>query len=319
MTPHGDTAMTARTAMVAALLAALPLAGCGGDEPDAYGNFEATEVVVSAEAAGRLLRFDAEEGRELAAGTEVGRIDTAPLELRRDELRAQRGAATTRTGEAEAQIGVLQAQLATAREELARTQRLYRAEAATAQQLNTREGEVRVLQEQIDAARARTGTAREETGGVDARIAQVEDEISRTRVVNPSAGTVLATFAEAGEFVQRGQPLYKVADLRTLTLRAYVSGAQLAAVRLGQRVQVRIDAGGDALRTLDGTVTWVASEAEFTPTPIQTREERTDQVYAVKVRVANPDGAVKVGMPGELVLPSSAQPTADAASKETRP
>lgn len=305
MNRREDARMHALWRMLPALLLPALAAACGGDEPDAYGNFEATEVVVSAEAGGRLLRFDAAEGATLAAGAVVGQVDTAPLALRRDELRAQRGAATTRTGEAEAQIGVLEAQLSTAREELARTQRLFRAEAATAQQLNAREGEVRVLQEQIDAARARTGTAREETGGVDARIAQVEDEIGRARVVNPSGGTVLATFAEAGEFVQRGQPLYKVADLGTLTLRAYVAGDQLAALRLGQRVEVRIDAGDGALRTLGGTVTWIASEAEFTPTPIQTREERTDQVYAVKVQVPNPQGVVKVGMPGELVVPAA--------------
>jgi HlyD family secretion protein len=116
------------------------------------------------------------------------------------------------------------------------------------------------------------------------------------------AGVVLATYAERGELVQPGQPLYKVANLDTLTLRAYVSGAQLPAVRLGQPVGVVVDAGGDALRTLSGRVSWIASQAEFTPTPIQTREERTEQVYAVKVRVPNPDGALKIGMPGELVL-----------------
>jgi HlyD family secretion protein len=285
-----------------AALAALSLAACRGDEPDAYGTFEATEVVVSAQGGGDLVRFDPDEGDQLAAGATVGQIDTATLALRRLELGSQEGSAEIRVSEAEQQIDVLEAQLATARDEHARTLRLYRAEAATAQQLNRTGGEVRVLQERIEAARAQTRGARQETGTMDARMQQLADEIRKRRIVNPQAGRVLTTYVEPGEFVQPGQPLYKIADLGALTLRAYVSGAQLATVQLGQRVQVRIDVG-DQLRTLPGTVTWIASEAEFTPTPIQTREERTDQVYAVRISVANPEGLIKIGMPGEAVFP----------------
>jgi HlyD family secretion protein len=300
-----------RTISATALFAAVLLAGCGKDEPDAYGSFEASEVVVSAEGSGRLLRFDPREGDALAAGAVVALVDTTALALRTQELASQQAATRTRTREAEAQVGVLQAQLATAREEHARTARLFRAEAATAQQLNLAQGEVRVLEERIQAARALSEAARDEVGGVEARTAQVQEQIRRSQVVNPAAGTVLATYAEAGEFVQPGQPLYKVADLRTLTFRGYVSGAQLAAVRLGQRVTVQVDAGDDARRGFPGTVTWISAEAEFTPTPIQTREERTEQVYAVQVRVANPDGVLKIGMPGEMVLaPAASAPRA---------
>lgn len=292
----------------AASLLVLPLllAACRGDEPDAYGNFEADEVVVSAEGSGQLLRFDARQGEPLAAGAVVALVDTTALALRTRELASQEAATITRTREAEAQMGVLQAQLATAREEHARTLRLFRAEAATAQQLNVAEGEVRVLEERVQAARAMTESARQEVGGVQARAAQVQEQIRRSQVVNPVAGTVLTTYADAGEFVQPGQPLYRIADLGTLTLRAYVSGAQLAAVRVGQRVTVQVDAGEDERRGFPGTVTWISPEAEFTPTPIQTREERTEQVYAVEVRVANPQGVLKIGMPGELVLARSA-------------
>ena len=234
---------------------------------------------------------------------------TTALALRTAELASQEAATVTRTREAQAQIGVLQAQLATAREEHARTRRLYRAEAATAQQLNLAEGEVRVLEARIAAARAQAEGARQEVGGVAARTAQLQDQIRRSQVVNPAAGTVLTTYASAGEFVQPGQPLYKVADLRTLTLRAYVSGAQLTAVRIGQRVTVQVDGDEEDERLrFPGTVTWISSEAEFTPTPIQTREERTEQVYAVEVRVPNPDGVLKIGMPGELVLAPAAAP-----------
>lgn len=294
------------TASVAVAL--LALGGCRKDEPDAYGNFEASEVVVSAEGSGRLLRFEARQGEPLDAGTVVALIDTTTLGLQTQELASQQAASVTRTREAEAQIGVLQAQLETAREEHARTLRLFRAEAATAQQLNLVEGEVRVLEQRINAAQAQVEGARQEVGGVQARTAQVQEQIRRAQVVNPAAGTVLTTYAEPGEFVQPGQPLYKIADLRALTLRAYVSGAQLAAVRLGQRVTVQVDGGEDARIGLPGTVTWISSEAEFTPTPIQTRDERTEQVYAVKVRVANPQGVLKIGMPGEVVLPPAAPP-----------
>jgi HlyD family secretion protein len=288
------------------VLAAAVLGGCRKDEPDAYGNFEATEVVVSAEGSGRLLRFEPREGEPIAAGAVAALIDTTALALQTQELASQEAATRTRTREAEAQIGVLAAQLATAREEHARTLRLYRAEAATAQQLNLAEGEVRVLQERIQAARATTEAVREEVGGVQARTAQIQERIRKSQVLNPAAGTVLATYAEAGEFVQPGQPLYKVADLRELKLRAYVSGGQLAAVRVGQRVTVQVDGAEEGERlSFSGTVTWISSEAEFTPTPIQTREERTEQVYAVDVRVANPNGVLKIGMPGEVVLASA--------------
>lgn len=289
-------------ALLAASLTALAACG-GGGEPDAYGNFETTEVVVSAEVGGRLERFEPDEGERLAAGTAVGLIDTTTLALQREELASRRRAARTRTTEAGAQVDVLRAQLATARDEYARTLRLYRAEAATAQRLNQARGEVRVLEERIEAARAGSGVAEEEVGGAEARISQVAEQIRRSTIVNPMTGTVLATYAEPGELVQPGAPLYKVASLDTLVLRAYVTGDQLPHVRLGQRVQVRVDAGPGEMRTLPGTVTWIAAEAEFTPTPIQTREERADLVYVVKVRVPDPGGLLKIGMPGELLLP----------------
>jgi HlyD family secretion protein len=302
------TNLVRRSALLLILGAVAPLlTACDEEEPDAHGNFEAREVVVSAEVGGQLLRFEPDEGERLAAGAVVGQTDTTALGLQREELIAQRGASRTRTTEAEAQIDVLQAQLATAREEYQRTLRLFRAEAATAQQLNQNEGEVRVLQKRIEAARAQTGVSRQQVGGAEARIQQIEAQIAKSRITNPIAGTVLTTYAEAGEFVQPGQPLYKIADLDTLTLRAYVSGAQLASFPIGGRVQVQIDAGKDELMTLPGRVTWIASEAEFTPTPIQTREERTDQVYAVKIRVPNPNGTIKIGMPGEVVFTEDAR------------
>ena len=145
--------------------------------------------------------------------------------------------------------------------------------------------------------------ARQEVEALDAQVAQIDDRLSRSRIVSPQDGTVLARYVEAGEFVQQGQPLFKLASLDSLTFRAYVAQAQLTALRLGQEVKVGVDRA-DSIVTLPGRITWIASSAEFTPTPIQTRDERADQVYAVKVMVANPDGQLRIGMPGELVLSS---------------
>ena len=305
---------TRRRTLVAMLLPLL--AACGAGTPDAYGNFEADEVVVSAETGGRLLRFAAEEGERLAAGAVVGQVDTTGLALKRDEILQQQRASTTRNSEARAQVDVLLAQLQTARSELARTRRLYDAEAATARQLDQAQGEVRVLEERIRAARAQSSVVREESGGAEARVRQIDEQLDRSRITNPVAGTVLTTYVEPGEYVQPGAPLYAVADLDTLTFRAWVSGAQLPRLRLGQQVRVRVDSAAGGLRTLPGIVVWIASEAEFTPTPIQTRDERVEQVYAVRVRVPDTQGVLKVGMPGELVLdgvpPDSVPRTASA-------
>jgi len=290
------------TGALFSLLWCTVLSGCAEPEPDAYGNFEAREVVVAAEIAGRLVRFEAREGEQILAGAVVGETDTAELERRLEETLAQQRASVARAAEAAAQVEALEVQLATAQGEYQRTLRLYQAEAATARQLNQSEGEARTLARRVEAARAQAAAIREEGSAAEARIQQTREQIDRGQITNPERGTVLATYVEAGEFVQPGAPLYKVADLDSLTLRAYVSGAQLAGVRLGQTVQVQVDGEAGELRTVEGRVAWISSEAEFTPTPIQTREERTDQVYAVKIVVPNPDGLLKIGMPGEVLL-----------------
>ena len=297
-------ALGARRWPVAFLLVAA-VAACREAQPDAYGNFEADEVTVAAEAGGQVLRLTVGEGDTVAAGAEVGLIDTTQLALQRRELLARRDAIRSRGSEVGAQVGVLQTQRELAKREYERTKRLFDQQAATAQQLDRAERDYRTLGEQIVATRTSRGTVGEEVLAIDAQIALLDERIRQSRIVSPARGTVLTTYAEAGEVVQPGQPLYKVADLDSLTLRAFVTGAQLPTVRLGSTVAVRVDAGGEATRTLPGRVSWVSSQAEFTPTPIQTREERADQVYAVKVRVANAGGTLKIGMPGELVLSGS--------------
>ena len=290
-----------------ALLPALILAACDrAPEPDAYGTFEATEVVVAAQTAGQLERFDPVEGTRLARGAVVALVDTVPLALERAQLDAQRAAAAARDMEAAEQLGVLEAQRGVARRAYERTRRLHVAQAATAQQLDQAERDYRVVVAQIEAARAQRRSVGLDVAATEARVAQVRERLGRATVENPRAGVVLATYARAGETVQAGQPLYRVADLDTLELRAYVDGTQLAAVRLGAPATVRVTGAGGALRAVPGVVSWVASEAEFTPTPVQTRDERAELVYAVKVRVANPDGALKIGMPADVTFAAAA-------------
>lgn len=287
------------------------LIACGGDdEPDAYGNFEANEVAVSAQTNGQLQVFMPVEGAVLAAGAVVGFIDTTQLALEREQLAAQSAASNARVVEAERQIGVLTVQRDLARRAYERTSRLHEQHAATTQQLEQAEREYRVFDAQIAAAAAtRQSVVQQATSGT-ARVAQIRDLIAKSRLVNPVHGTVLTTLVRAGEVVQVGQPLYRIANLDTLTLRAYVSARQLPAVRLGQRVAVNVDRDDGELRTFPGTVTWIASQAEFTPTPIQTRDERADLVYAVKVSVLNPAGILKIGMPADVTFPTEGEAAA---------
>ena len=310
-------------------------------EPDAYGNVEATEVVVSSEVGGQLTAFTVDEGQTLTAGQAAGSIDPTQLTLQRGQAVAQRESAVSRVGEVDRQVAVLdaqrdalqaqhdaavaqrsalQAQLEIARRNHERTRRLFSQQAATSQQLDQAERDDRVLQDQIRAqdeqieaqarqvvaqtaqiaaARQQQQTARTQVSAADAQVAQVDDRIKRSTITNPSAGTVLVTYVQPGEVVQAGQPLYKIADMGTVDVRAYVSEPQLAEVKMGGQAHVSLDSG-DSRQTLSGTVSWISTQAEFTPTPIQTRDERADLVYAVKIRVTNQNGMLKIGMPVDV-------------------
>ena len=299
----------ARISWIALTLAAqaIVVAGCHrGAQPDAYGNFEATEVVVSAQTSGQLQQFTPVEGAHLERGTVVAMVDTTQLALQRQQSIAQRAAAGSRALEVAAQLRAFEAQRDVAQRTYERTQRLFAEKAATSQQLDQAERDYRTLTAQVTAARAQGTSANMEAASSTARVAQLGDQLAKSAVANPQAGTVLTTYARAGEVVQPGQPLYKIADLDTLVLRAYVSGSQLRALALGQPVQVHVDRGNGKLATMTGTITWISSTAEFTPTPVQTRDERADLVYAVKVRVPNADGSLKIGMPGDITIGGSA-------------
>jgi HlyD family secretion protein len=290
--------------------ASIVAAGCRATPaPDAYGNFEATEVVVSAQTPGQIQRFVPVEGMQLARGADVALIDTVQLGLQRQQIIAQRDAASARAAEASQRLSVLLVQRDVSRRAYERTQRLHAERAATAQQLDQAERDYRVLLAQIAAARAQSRGVRMDAAATGASVAQIVDRMAKSHVANPVAGTVLATYARSGEVVQAGQPLYRIANLDTLVLRAYVSESQLTSILLGQTVQVRVDRGNGQLMMLPGTVSWISSMSEFTPTPVQTRDERADLVYAVKVLVPNRDGVLKIGMPGDLSLPAPSSPT----------
>ena len=295
-----------RNAALGVAALCLALAACRSDEPDAYGNFEATEVTVAAEAGGRLLAFRLDEGDRVLRDSVLGVVDTVPLRLERDAIVARRAAAQARTREAASNIAALEVQRTIADRELARTERLLGQAAATTQQRDRAERDASVAREQLRGARAARAGALQEVSALEAQIASLDDRLARSRITSPLSGTVLARYVEQGEFVQAGQPLFKLASLDTLTFRAYVAQSQLTRLRLGQEVRVGVDRA-DSIATLPGRITWIAPSAEFTPTPIQTREERADQVYAVKVAVPNPDRRLRIGMPGELVLGREAQ------------
>ncbi|MEX0680063.1 MAG: HlyD family efflux transporter periplasmic adaptor subunit [Balneolales bacterium] len=279
----------------------LIIGGCAGKEEasDAYGNFEATEVMVSAEAGGRLMSLEAGEGVRLTGGEVIGRVDTLALFLEIRQIEAQREAVLARLQELEAEANVLRQQKAVANLELGRIQRMYEDGSATLRQLDDTEGKVSVLERQITAAESKDISIHSEARVLEAQMERLRERIDRATVRNPVDGTVLARYAEPGEIVSPGQPLYKLADLETMYLRAYISGSQLANVETGKKVGVLFDGPNGTIEQIEGEISWIASRGEFTPRTIETREERVNTVYAIKVRVQN-DGRLKIGMPGEV-------------------
>lgn len=285
-------------------VAALLVAACrSGREADAYGNMEATEVVVGAQTTGELETFRAAEGARLAAGEVVAMVDASAQQLQLQQALAQRTASGSRVDEVSRQIDVLESQLGIARRTYERGKRLFEAQAATAQQLDQAERDYRTLVAQIEAAQAQRRTASHDASSADARVAQIRDQVRKSQITNPLTGTVLSTYAKAGEFVQMGQPLYKIASLDTMELRAYVTEPQLARVKIGQPVRVSVDVATEDRRMVPGVVSWISAQAEFTPTPIETRDQRSNLVYAIKVRVPNPSGILKIGMPADVQFP----------------
>ena len=287
---------------------ALPLltAACGrSGDFDATGTFEATEVVVSAEATGRILRFDAEEGDVLEVGRQVGAIDTVQLYLQKLQLERQRASVVSNRPDIAKQAASLREQIAKQQTERRRVENLLKDGAATTKQLDDIDAQLKVLGGQLDALLStlenNAVSIDENSSAIELQIAQVEDRLAKCRIVSPVTGTVLAKYAEAGELASVGRPLMKVADLDRIYLRAYFTSDQLADLRLGQEVTVTADFGGERQLDYPGRIVWIASESEFTPKTIQTRNSRAGLVYAAKIAVEN-DGRLKIGLYGEVKL-----------------
>jgi HlyD family secretion protein len=279
------------------------LFSCNGnhDKSDAYGNFEATEIIISAEMNGRILSFDVQEGHELIAGQKIGQIDTTDLYLKIEQLKAQKKAIATRSPGVAAQIEVQLQQKANLEIEKARIDNLFKDKAATQKQVDDIEGALDLVDRQIASIKTQQSGIFEEMEVVQKQIAVTQEAINKCRIINPSKGTVLVKYAQAGELALPGKSLYKLADLSQMELRVYVSGDQLPDIKIGQRVQVLLDKDSKTNQEIEGTVSWISQKAEFTPKIIQTKEERVNLVYAVKILVPN-DGRIKISMPGEVIF-----------------
>jgi len=280
----------------------------GHDEADAYGQFEADETLVSAEVNGKLLRFKAEEGTILEANQQAGLIDTTQLYLKKGQLQASMEALQARMPNVASQIKVYDEQLEAAQRELKRAQNLLADKAATQKQVDDLQSQVAVLKSRRSASLTNLNDQNRslfsEMNSLEFQLRQVEDQLEKCRIVNPTKGTVLSNYVEVGELVQTGKPLYRIAKLEQLTLRAYVSEDQLVNIKIGQEVTVRVDKPNDAFQNFKGKISWISDESEFTPKVIQTKEDRVNLVYAVKIKVPN-DGRLKIGMPGEVLFNGS--------------
>ncbi len=281
------------------ILAGLVSCTKNDNKSDAYGNFEAVQVTVSAESAGSIHYLNVEEGMDIDSGTIVALVDTTDLYLKILQLRSQKKAVSVKSSSVLSQIGVQQQQKTNLMVEKNRVSKLVAEKAATQKQLDDINGALDLVDKQVASIQTQNAGISEEMEVIDRQIAQVDESIHKCYIRNPVRGTVLSKYAEAGEITSPGRALYKIADLSVMELKVYVSGTQLPHVKLGQQVEVLIDADSKTNSRLSGVVSWISPKAEFTPKIIQTKEERVNLVYGVKVKVPN-DGSLKIAMPAEV-------------------
>ncbi|WP_167619610.1 HlyD family secretion protein [Maribellus sediminis] len=283
------------------VILSLLLFSCGNTEEksDAFGNFEADPVIISSESAGRVLELNIDKGQTIEKGTKAALIDTVQMSLKLKQIDAQKAAVVAKRQSIQSQVSVFEEQIKNLRTNEDRIRRMLKDGAATQKQLDDITGQISVLERQIENTRTQYISVNKELEVLDAQQDATKDLLDRCTIVAPVNGTILETYVEQGEMASPGKPLFKIADLEHLTLKVYVSGAQLPKVKIGQEVNVLIDKSATENQTLSGKVDWISSEAEFTPKIIQTKEERVKLVYAVKVLVKN-DGTLKIGMPGEI-------------------
>ncbi|HAO46055.1 MAG TPA: HlyD family efflux transporter periplasmic adaptor subunit [Ferruginibacter sp.] len=310
-------------------------ASCNGGNSryDASGTFEAEEVIVSAEATGKILQLNVQEGSLLAKDSIIGRIDPTAIELQKEQASSSVSALQQKTNDASPQVQVLESQITLQSKQVAvdeeqlkvlqkeqqRFQKLVAADAVPAKQLDDINGQVSVLKERIIAGKSQLNVLQNQISAqrrlvaiqnrgilsekepMEKRVALIQDQLNKTTITNPLTGTVLTKYAQQNEFTAVGKALYKIADLSTMKLRAYITGDQLVQVKLNQAVKVKVDDGKGKYRELPGTISWISDKAEFTPKTIQTKEERANLVYAMKINVKN-DGYLKIGMYGEVIF-----------------
>jgi HlyD family secretion protein len=285
----------------------LILSACsnGNNKHDATGTFEAEEIIVSSEAAGKLVWLNVEEGTTLKQNQMVGIVDTLQLFLKKKQLEASIKAILSKQPDVAAQLAAIGEQIKSVNTEKLRIEKLVRSNAAASKQLDDVSAQIEVLNKQYEAAKSSLNITRlalqSETNPLQIQIEQINDQLYKSKIKNPVDGIVLTRYAKQNEVTSLGKALYKIADLSKMTLRAYINGNQLAQVKLGQKAKVFVDKGNDEQKELSGEIYWIASKAEFTPKTIQTKDERANLVYAVKVRVVN-DGYLKIGMYGEIKL-----------------
>ena len=284
---------------------ATSLFSCGNDngKADGYGNFEATEITISAENSGKLMQFNVNEGDKLKKDQLIGYIDTIPLALNREQLEVSKAVVSSKSKGVLSQIAVLNSKLKIANTNKSRVQNLIKDNAGTQKQLDDVTGEIDVIKNQIRSVEIQNAPVVNELRSIDVQLKQIDDQIQKSKITNPLNGTVLTKYAEPNEITAFGKPLYKIADLSTMQLRVYISETQLASIKIGEDVTVKIDDAA-TMKSYEGKISWIASEAEFTPKIIQTKEERVALVYAVKIDVIN-DGSLKIGMPAELWINNS--------------
>ncbi len=276
---------------------------CGKSEKDAdaYGNFEADEVIVSAQSQGTLIFLNVNEGDVLDSGQLVGKTDTIATSIKMNQMTAQQSVINARLQNLEAQLRVQDEQRINLVREVNRIEKLKQEEAATAQQYDDIVGKLKVLDSQTEALRTQKNIIAGERSVLMAQIEDVKNLKEKCRIINPIKGIVLEKYTEANELVSPGKALYKIANTGRMELKVYVSGEQLPSIALGDSAEVMIDSAGGKLHKIPGIVSWISSQVEFTPKIIQTREERVNMVYAIKVSVLN-DGHLKIGMPGEVLF-----------------
>ncbi|MBS5795815.1 MAG: efflux RND transporter periplasmic adaptor subunit [Dysgonomonas mossii] len=296
---------TIKNIVYVSIILLLTACGKGNGDYDASGVFETTEVIVSAEANGKIMRLNFIEGQQVEQGKALGYIDTVQLYLKKMQLLTNTSAIKSGRVDIPRQIAAIKQQIATQKNEQKRFENLVKANAANQKQLDDINAQILVLERQLTAQTELLENSNknisEQSSGLEVQVAQINDQIQKSIICSPINGTILSKYAEQGELATQGRALFKVADIEHMFLRAYITASQLTQVKIGQAVKVYADFGEKEMKEYSGTITWISDKSEFTPKTIQTRDERANLVYAVKVAVKN-DGYLKYGMYGELKL-----------------